>query len=274
VEHSQKLFCSKSCAGKAIAASASGRKPQEIKVTDLDEKPAKPSEMKCVNHPEVDAIGICVHCHKPICHECSVESSNLLFCSQACAGQALLDKAYHKQRATPQKSNEVAVGGKFASSLLLPRQIVPLSGAILAILCFFLPWLALFSADNQISGFKLIQDYGRVMNVPLLWLTLVVALAGLGLSIFYSVYSSLYGANYIWIIKIIICICAVIGTLIMIYEYIDFKTADMTFWGQRRKLEEFGHLTFGFFGMFLGYIMMGIGALRLPNVLSKTSEDI
>ncbi len=36
--------------------------------------------MKCTNHPEVDAQGMCVYCGKPFCKDCLVEVKGKLYC--------------------------------------------------------------------------------------------------------------------------------------------------------------------------------------------------
>jgi TM2 domain-containing membrane protein YozV len=41
--------------------------------------------MKCYIHPEVDAVGTCVSCHKAICNECVVEVAGKLICRECLA---------------------------------------------------------------------------------------------------------------------------------------------------------------------------------------------
>ncbi len=36
--------------------------------------------MKCTNHPEVDAQGMCVYCGKPFCKDCLVEAKGKFYC--------------------------------------------------------------------------------------------------------------------------------------------------------------------------------------------------
>ena len=40
--------------------------------------------MKCYEHNEVDATGICKHCHKGICRECTVLVDGSLSCAGEC----------------------------------------------------------------------------------------------------------------------------------------------------------------------------------------------
>ena len=36
--------------------------------------------MKCTNHPEIDAQGMCAYCGKPFCKECLVEVKGRMYC--------------------------------------------------------------------------------------------------------------------------------------------------------------------------------------------------
>lgn len=36
--------------------------------------------MKCTNHPEVEAAGMCVYCGKPFCKDCLVEVKGKMYC--------------------------------------------------------------------------------------------------------------------------------------------------------------------------------------------------
>lgn len=40
--------------------------------------------MKCYNHPETDAIGICKNCNKGLCKNCLTEIENGLACTATC----------------------------------------------------------------------------------------------------------------------------------------------------------------------------------------------
>jgi len=40
--------------------------------------------MKCFNHPEKDAVGICKNCNKGLCKECAVEVDNGISCKGKC----------------------------------------------------------------------------------------------------------------------------------------------------------------------------------------------
>ena len=36
--------------------------------------------MKCTNHPEVEAVGMCAYCGKPFCQDCLVEVKGRMYC--------------------------------------------------------------------------------------------------------------------------------------------------------------------------------------------------
>ncbi len=40
--------------------------------------------MKCYNHPDVDAIGICKNCNKGLCKDCLTELENGIACTATC----------------------------------------------------------------------------------------------------------------------------------------------------------------------------------------------
>lgn len=43
--------------------------------------------MKCYNHPEVDAVGICKTCNKGICHSCLTDVGNGIACTATCVDE-------------------------------------------------------------------------------------------------------------------------------------------------------------------------------------------
>ncbi len=57
--------------------------------------------MKCTNHSEVDAQGMCAYCGKPFCNDCLVEVKGRMYC-KADLGN-VLDEA--KSSSTPQTIN-------------------------------------------------------------------------------------------------------------------------------------------------------------------------
>ena len=55
--------------------------------------------MKCTNHPEVDAQGMCAYCGKPFCKECLVEVKGRMYCKEDLGN--VLDEAKQTSGATP-----------------------------------------------------------------------------------------------------------------------------------------------------------------------------
>ena len=56
--------------------------------------------MKCTNHPEVDAAGVCAYCGKPFCKDCLVEVKGRMYCKDD-LGNVLDEAKQSGQAATP-----------------------------------------------------------------------------------------------------------------------------------------------------------------------------
>jgi hypothetical protein len=46
--------------------------------------------MKCYNHPDKDAVGICKNCNKGLCKECITEVDNGIACTSSCVEEVQL----------------------------------------------------------------------------------------------------------------------------------------------------------------------------------------
>lgn len=46
--------------------------------------------MKCFNHPNTEAVGICKNCSKGICHQCLTEIPNGIACTTSCVEEVTL----------------------------------------------------------------------------------------------------------------------------------------------------------------------------------------
>lgn len=55
--------------------------------------------MKCTNHPEVDAQGVCAYCGKPFCKECLVEVKGRMYCKEDLGN--VLDDAQRSNNSQP-----------------------------------------------------------------------------------------------------------------------------------------------------------------------------
>ena len=55
--------------------------------------------MKCTNHPEVEAQGMCAYCGKPFCNECLVEVKGRMYCKEDLGN--VLDEAKQSSGSQP-----------------------------------------------------------------------------------------------------------------------------------------------------------------------------
>ena len=55
--------------------------------------------MKCTNHPEREADGMCAYCGKPFCKDCLVEVKGRMYCKQDLGN--VLDEAKQQGQAVP-----------------------------------------------------------------------------------------------------------------------------------------------------------------------------
>lgn len=55
--------------------------------------------MKCTNHPEVEAQGMCAYCGKPFCNDCLVEIKGRMYCKGDLGN--VLDEAKQQSVAAP-----------------------------------------------------------------------------------------------------------------------------------------------------------------------------
>ena len=55
--------------------------------------------MKCTNHPEIDAQGMCAYCGKPFCKDCLVEVKGRMYCKNDLGN--VLDEAKQSSNGQP-----------------------------------------------------------------------------------------------------------------------------------------------------------------------------
>ncbi len=55
--------------------------------------------MKCTNHPEIDAQGMCAYCGKPFCKDCLVEVKGRMYCKDDLGN--VLDEAKQSSNSQP-----------------------------------------------------------------------------------------------------------------------------------------------------------------------------
>ena len=63
--------------------------------------------MKCFNHTEIDAVGVCKACNKGLCKECAVDTGNGIACHGQCEEEVMMlnrlidrNKAIYKRSST------------------------------------------------------------------------------------------------------------------------------------------------------------------------------
>ena len=55
--------------------------------------------MKCTNHPEIEAAGVCAYCGKPFCQDCLVEVKGRMYCKNDLGN--VIDEAKQQAAAAP-----------------------------------------------------------------------------------------------------------------------------------------------------------------------------
>jgi len=67
--------------------------------------------MKCFTHPGADAVAVCRHCGRALCHDCSAEVDGSVACKGNCAARVMLyDDLLTKSHQAYQNAESSAVG--------------------------------------------------------------------------------------------------------------------------------------------------------------------
>ncbi len=74
--------------------------------------------MKCYYHPQVDAVGICKHCHKGLCTECAVDVGGGLAC-QTSNNDCQAEVKFAVQSFAANKRRYLALGKAYSQWALL-----------------------------------------------------------------------------------------------------------------------------------------------------------
>ena len=75
--------------------------------------------MKCYNHTEVDGVGICYHCHKAICKDCSTIVADRLSCIGECENNVKEITNYLDEGIKVLKTNKEVEKDWYSSSIML-----------------------------------------------------------------------------------------------------------------------------------------------------------
>ena len=98
--------------------------------------------MKCTNHPEREADGMCAYCGKPFCKDCLVEVKGRMYCKQDLGN--VLDEAKQQGQAVPTinitNSNDSVnthTNANVGAGYCLPARKSKMVALILCLLGFF-----------------------------------------------------------------------------------------------------------------------------------------
>ena len=67
----------------------------------------------CANHPEREAIGICVRCRIRVCSECSTKVDGINYCVSCLAGLAVSSHAAARREGEPSSGNAYVSAGVY-----------------------------------------------------------------------------------------------------------------------------------------------------------------
>ena len=122
--------------------------------------------MKCTNHVDVDAIGMCTYCGKPFCKDCLVEVKERMYCKNDLGNVLDEAKSSGGTGGSPiinvnqnQANTQTQTGGGFVPP--------PKSKITALLLCIFFGWLGVH------------RFYVGKSGTGVLWL-LTVGLGGIG----------------------------------------------------------------------------------------------
>ena len=74
--------------------------------------------MRCFHHAEVDAVAVCKHCGRALCHDCLVESDAGISCSGRCAKQVqTVQKIIEQSRPSLARTGQAYLGNALFPAL-------------------------------------------------------------------------------------------------------------------------------------------------------------
>ena len=75
--------------------------------------------MKCYNHTDLDAVGICKACNKGICRECAVDLGNGLACRDSCEQEVReVNEIIVRSKTIHKKTGQFYGGGAIIAGLI------------------------------------------------------------------------------------------------------------------------------------------------------------
>jgi hypothetical protein len=107
--------------------------------------------MKCYNHPDTSALGICKNCHKGICKSCLTDLGDGLACTASCVQEVEKLNSLVRKTEKTMKSNAsqyytsgiiyIILGGLFlAGPLLIMKRADPIPTTFGAVFVLFGIW--------------------------------------------------------------------------------------------------------------------------------------
>ena|SRR5690348_6265815 len=66
--------------------------------------------MKCFKHSQLDAVGVCKHCYKAVCPECTIDTGYGVACSPQCQEELTVVKALIERNKNVQAATAKAYG--------------------------------------------------------------------------------------------------------------------------------------------------------------------
>lgn len=123
--------------------------------------------MKCTNHPEIEADGMCVYCGKPFCKDCLIEVKGKFYCKDDIGN--VIDDAKSSSSATPiiniTNSNESINTNTNNNTNAMPGMMIsPKNKTVALVLCiigfFGLAGLHRFYVGKMIGGLLYLFTWG------------------------------------------------------------------------------------------------------------------
>jgi len=111
--------------------------------------------MKCFNHPDADAIGICKNCNKGLCKDCFTEVENGIACTASCIDEvkqinSIINRGRQSYKVTSgaHMRNAYMLGGIGIAFIIFGLTIKGLSVflSIMGLIFIFGAWLSIISA--------------------------------------------------------------------------------------------------------------------------------
>jgi len=117
--------------------------------------------MKCYNHPEIDAVGLCKSCGRGLCHECVSEVGTSISCKSRCESDvAAINELLQRGRTAYQKASGTFIrSGIFILLLGAVFLIIGVVSSIASQPNYFLILMGLLFVSWGISQFFTARRY-------------------------------------------------------------------------------------------------------------------